>query len=191
MQPIVSSASPNGIDPTLLGMDADRISLHINVVSHNGTVIPDRPHMLPAVSVDTTNEMANSPPMSIHLSDTNVRLTTPPNAGSAGNAQATNVRVNTPPHIGTRSRNVQGANDRPTTPPNIATSAARTAKDIPNKTPTKRPAKRPQVNLSPAVHQTRAQKMKKKVTDDDRAALEAQNMVQSGSRRRVKPTRRH
>jgi hypothetical protein len=76
----------------------------------------------------------------------------------------------------------------PTTPQNENAGSA----DNPNhnKTPQKQLGKRAQANLSPQTNrQSRGNQKKKKLTDDDRAAMEAQNMVQSGSRRR-KPTRR-
>jgi hypothetical protein len=82
-----------------------------------------------------------------------------------------------------------GSNVRPTTAPNdIAGSVNNTQV---HKTPKKRLGKRAQANLSPqAIPQTQNNNKKKKITDDDLAAIEAQNMVQSGSRRRIKPTRR-
>ena len=62
---------------------------------------------------------------------------------------------------------------------------------IQNKTPKKKLGKRTQANLSPqTVKQTRNTNKKKKITDDDLAALEAQKMMQSGSKRKSKPTRR-
>jgi hypothetical protein len=77
---------------------------------------------------------------------------------------------------------------RPTTPPNADAGSAHNPNH--NKTPPKQLGKRGQANLSPQTNrQKRGNVKKKKLTDDDRAAMEAQNMVQSGSRRR-KPTRR-
>lgn len=77
-------------------------------------------------------------------------------------------------------------NIRPTTPPIAADVSTNTFK-----TPKKRLGKRAQKNLSPqTLHEKQNRNKKKKVTDDDLAALEAQNMVQSRSRRRNKPNRR-
>lgn len=77
---------------------------------------------------------------------------------------------------------------RPTTPPNEDACSAHNPNH--NKTPEKQLGKRGQANLSPQTNrQKRGNRKKKKLTDDDRAAMEAQNMVQAGSRRR-KPTRR-
>jgi len=77
----------------------------------------------------------------------------------------------------------------PTTPPiNIAELDSNT-KGAKIKTSKKQLGKRAQANLSPLnMNQTRSKK--KKLTDDDHAALEAQNMVQSGSKRKIKRTRR-
>src|SRR6266496_683628 len=81
-------------------------------------------------------------------------------------------------------------NVRPTTHPNDNAGPAGDGQEIRNKTPKKRLGKRTQ-NLSPqTTHRTQTQSKKKKVTDDDLAALEAQNMMQSGSRQRSKPTQR-
>ena len=75
---------------------------------------------------------------------------------------------------------------RPTTPLSAEAGSA----PNPHKTPQKQLGKRSQANLSPQTNrQLRGNSKKKKITDDDRAAMEAQNIVQSGSRRR-KPTRR-
>ncbi len=66
----------------------------------------------------------------------------------------------------------------PTMPPIIAAVVG-------TKTPKKRLGKRAQKNLTPQTlprNQNTNKKKKKKFTDDDLAALEAQNMVQSGSR---------
>jgi hypothetical protein len=94
---------------------------------------------------------------------------------------ATNAAVNS------TSSPLPSSHVRPTTPPiNHAESGANT-KGAKIKTPKKRLGKRAQANLSP-LNQTRSKK--KKLTDDDRAALEAQNMVQSGSKRKIKRTQR-
>ena len=83
-----------------------------------------------------------------------------------------------------------GRNARPTTPPNDNTRSDKNGKQIP-KTSKKRLGKRARGNLSPQViPQTRGNNKKKKVTDDNLAAIEAQNMVQSGSRRQRKATKR-
>lgn len=75
---------------------------------------------------------------------------------------------------------------RPTTPEN----ENMTESGMMPRTPKTRLGKRAQAQLSPpAVRETRGKNKKKKITDDDRAALEALHMVQSGSRRRTKVTR--
>jgi hypothetical protein len=80
---------------------------------------------------------------------------------------------------------ISNTNIRPTTPP--ITDADVGANTF--KTPKKRLGKRAQKNLTPqTLPQNQNANKKKKVTDDDLAALEAQNMVQAGSRRRSKPT---
>jgi hypothetical protein len=85
----------------------------------------------------------------------------------------------------------QDANNCPTTPPNNNADLDNNAEEIPNNAPQQRLGKRGQADLSPQMkRQTRTAKKKKKVTDDDLAALEAQKMVQSGSKRRSKPTQR-
>jgi hypothetical protein len=81
-----------------------------------------------------------------------------------------------------------GSNVRPTTPPNNNAESVEKTLGNQNKTPKKRVGKRAQANLSPQT--TRRNTKKKKVTDDDLAAIEAQKMVQSESKRRKKPTRR-
>lgn len=80
-------------------------------------------------------------------------------------------------------------NTRPTTPPNNATESAHTP--MLKKTPKKRLGKRPQANVSPQTNRhPQGSRKKKKITDDDLAAMEAQNMGQLGARRRTKPTRK-
>jgi hypothetical protein len=80
---------------------------------------------------------------------------------------------------------------RPTTPGNNDAGSETPAQEALTRTPKKRLGKRPQVNVSPqTTRPTRGNNKKKKVSADDRAALEAQNMIQSGSRRKSKPTRR-
>ena len=80
--------------------------------------------------------------------------------------------------------------DHPTTPPNTNADSGADPERIRHKTPDKQLGKRSQANLSPqAMRQTQSKK-KKKVTGDDLAALEAQEMMQSGSRRRGKRTQR-
>jgi hypothetical protein len=81
-----------------------------------------------------------------------------------------------------------GSNIRPTTPSDKNPGSAINPNPT---TPKPKLGKRAQVNVSPQeIHQTRGNKKKKKVTDDDLAAMEAQNMVQSGSRRRIKRGRK-
>jgi len=81
-----------------------------------------------------------------------------------------------------------GSSVHPTTPPNEDAGSAHNPNH--NKTPPRQLRKRGQGDLSPQTNrQKRGKSKKKKLTDDARAAMEAQNMVQSGSRRR-KPTRR-
>lgn len=84
-------------------------------------------------------------------------------------------------------------NVRPITPPNNDAESVDKANGTRERTPKKRLGKRAQamVNLSPqTVRQTRSTKKKKKMTNDDLAAIEAQKMLQPGSRRRTKTTRR-
>ena len=79
---------------------------------------------------------------------------------------------------------------RPTTPLNVPSTTAE-PEPLPPKTPKKSLGKRPQANLSPnMIRETQGKKKRKKVTNDDLAALEAQEMMQSGSRKR-KATKRH
>ena len=86
--------------------------------------------------------------------------------------------------------NPASRSENPTRTPNDIPSSVAITPVAPNKSAKKKVTKRAQPNLTPgAMIQTRNTK-KKKVTDDDLAALEAQNMVQSGSKRRRKPTRR-
>ena len=81
-----------------------------------------------------------------------------------------------------------GSSVRPTTPSNINPGSAINPNDM---SPTQQLGKRPQPNISPqGIRQTQGNRKKKKVTDDDLAAMEAHNMVQSGSRQRIKPTRK-
>jgi hypothetical protein len=79
-----------------------------------------------------------------------------------------------------------GSTVRSTTPPN---ADADSAHNTHNKTPQQRLGKRVQANLSPQTNRQQRKSKKKKITADDRAAMEAENMVQSGSRQR-KATRR-
>jgi len=75
-----------------------------------------------------------------------------------------------------------------TTPPNADADLAQNKNY--NKTPQQKLGKRVEANLSPRTNrQQQGNSKKKKLTADDRAAMEAQNLVQSGSRQR-KPTRR-
>jgi hypothetical protein len=84
---------------------------------------------------------------------------------------------------------LSGCNMCPSTPPNATAESAPNANEVAKRIPKKQLGKKMQANLSPqTIRQTRTKK--KKMTDDDRAAIEAQNMVQSGSRRRSKPTQR-
>lgn len=86
--------------------------------------------------------------------------------------------------------NPASRSESPTQTPNNNLSSVAINPVPPKKSAKKKVTKRAQPNLSPgAMIQTRNTK-KKKVTGDDLAALEAQNMVQSGSKRRSKPTRR-
>src|SRR6266540_2018696 len=139
------------------------------------TVVPDGVHMPPEGNIDIGQHLPPAhgivgPSLSSHLSATNVPTT----------HLNDNVCLTTPPNNTVW----------PTTPLNDNASPAGDGQEIQNKTPKKRLGKRIQ-NLSPqTTHQTQTQSKKKKVTDDDLAALEAQNMMQSGSRRRSKPTQR-
>jgi hypothetical protein len=85
---------------------------------------------------------------------------------------------------------VPATNDHPTTSTmNTAGSVADPDSILP-KSAKKKVGKRAKPNLSPQMHQKQTTNKRKKVTDDDLAALEAQQMMQSGSRRRIKPTQR-
>ena len=75
--------------------------------------------------------------------------------------------------------------DQPTTPLNAAAEPGPI-----HKTPKKQLGKRPQVNLSPQTVRVPRNHKKKKLTDDDRAAMEAQEMIESESKRIRKPARR-
>jgi hypothetical protein len=120
----------------------------------------------------------------INISPDGVHMPPEANTNIGQNLQLpTNVNVNPPL---SSARNV-----RPTTPPNSNAVVASNTKGIQKKTPKKRLGKRAQANLSPqTMHQAGRMNKKKKMTDDDRAALEAQNMVQAGSKRKSKPTQR-
>lgn len=99
---------------------------------------------------------------------------------------------NTRPHVQSPIHSSTSM-DRPTTTPNNDAGSAENSNETRERTPKKGRGKRAQANanLSPqTVRQTRNAKKKKKITDDDLAAMEAQNMVQSGTRRRTKSTRR-
>ena len=113
------------------------------------------------------------PLLSSHLSATNVHLTTPP---------IINVRPTTHPNDNVHLTTPPNNTVWPTTPPNDNAGPAGDGQEIRNKTPKKQLGKRTQ-NLSPqTMHRTQTQSKKKKVTGDDLTALEAQNMMQSGSR---------
>jgi hypothetical protein len=82
-----------------------------------------------------------------------------------------------------------GSAIRPTTPPNCNAESA----NRPNvkKTPKKQLGKRPQANVSPQTNRhPQGSRKKKKITDDDLAAMEAENMGRLGARQRTKPTRK-
>ena len=99
---------------------------------------------------------------------------------------------NTGPHVQSPIHSSTN-NVRPTTPLNNDAESVDKANGTHERTPKKRLGKRAQANanLSPqTVRQTRSTKKKKKMTNDDLAAMEAQNMLQSGSRRRTKTTKR-
>jgi hypothetical protein len=153
------------IDPTLLGQDTIQIGNAMNSF-HNAPVIADRAHRPSVVHTNATKGLNSR---STDTEMVNLPINDPPTP---------------PPTIGAEmAHDAEGTNIRLTTPPIGALAS-------PKKTPKKRVKKRPQTNLSPdTIPQTRSQKRKKKVTDDDLAALEAHNMVRSG-RRRIKPTRR-
>ena len=71
---------------------------------------------------------------------------------------------------------------RPITPPNLSAGSNEPSERT-QQTPKTRLGKRAQANLSPqAKPQAQSKSKKKKVTDDDRAALEAQDMVRPGSK---------
>jgi len=128
---------------------------------------------------EQTWQLDGSPLNSRSLMDVEMALrvspSTPPNDGQ------TNDQAHT-------SELRPGSTVRPTTPPNEDAGSAHNPNH--NKTPPKQLGKRGQANLSPQTNrQKRGNRKKKKITDDDRAAMEAQNMLQSGSRQR-KPTHR-
>ena len=76
------------------------------------------------------------------------------------------------------------SNDHPATKPN------HNAESVPNPIRTTRLGTEAPANLAPQpLPQTQTTNKRKKLTADDRAALEAQEMVQSGTRRRSKRTR--
>jgi hypothetical protein len=148
-------------------------------VTIDPALLSNETSLLPSVSrglLQNTGLHAQPP---IHLSTAMVRPTTPnSNAGSVDNTQ---------PPIPSSTSII-----RPITPPNNNAGSADNTNGI-QRTPKKGRGKRAQANanLSPqTARQTRSTKKKKKITDDDRAAMEAQNMVQSGTRRRTKTTRR-
>ena len=160
------------IDPILDAPDTDRVGHHLDSV-HSTGVMPDGPHIRPEVNRD---DCENRPLLGDAMANEPARSTLP--SGTA--------------HPNTEARSAISTNVRPTTPPYIDAGSAMRQDVHPTTPPKKRGGKRPQVNLSPAQGlQTWGQKKKRKVTDDDLAAIEAQNMVQSGSRRRGKATRRH
>jgi hypothetical protein len=80
--------------------------------------------------------------------------------------------------------------ESPTQAPNDIPNSVAITPVAPNKSARKKITKRAQPNLSPGAMIEARNTKKKKVTDDDLAALEAQNMLQSGSKRQRKPTRR-
>jgi hypothetical protein len=96
-----------------------------------------------------------------------VCLTAPPNEGQTNDPSSSERGSLLPPEVGSIVR--------PITPPNADASSAHDPNC--NKTPTKRLGKR-------------ANCKKKKLTDDDRAAMKAQSMVQSGSRPRTQTRRK-
>ena len=125
----------------------------------------------------------NIPPIIVPQPSITTRSTVPPSEDSGQDHQPSRPSIIPPVTASLPS----GSTVRPTTPPNDTAGHVDNANRV-HKTPKKRLGKRPQANLSPhKIHQTRNHK-KKKLTDDDLAAMEAQNMLQSGSRRRTKPT---
>ena len=74
-------------------------------------------------------------------------------------------------------------NDCPTTPQDANADSAADPDHIHHKTPKQRLSKRGQPDLSPQMKcQTKTMMKRKKVTDNDLAALEAQQMMQSGTK---------
>jgi len=114
----------------------------------------------------------------------------PLNSGSLMDVEmAPQVSPSAPPNEGQTNDQAHtselrpGSTVRPTTPPNEDAGSAHNPNH--SKTPPKQLGKRGQANLSPQTNrQKRGNRKKKKITDDDRAAMEAQNMLQSGSRQR-------
>jgi hypothetical protein len=162
MRYIEPEPAPNVIDPALLG----QAEQHHQNEDINPALVSQAEQ--PQQYNDTSPMLCDVPPETVHPTE-------PPRHG----------QTDDPFHISCRTPEVDGI-DRPTTPPN-----AEAGPNHHNKTPQKQLGKRGQANFSPQSNrQQRGNQKKKKITDDDRAALEAQNMAQSGSRRR-KPTRRY
>lgn len=99
-----------------------------------------------------------------------------------------NRDVSSPIHS-LRSLNPFDSSIRPTTPP-IQNASSGTNTLGTHTTPPAQLGKRAQVNTSPQMSRRRSKNKKKKVTDNDLAALEAQKMVQYGAKRKSKPNRR-
>ena len=152
--------APTPIDPALLGRDSEQIGHRNNEDSHAIHTVPE----ILRIPIQTKENGGES-------------LQSPSNAGIGNPVVITNHPA--------------GLNDCPTTPPIDNTDSADVAFANRTKTPRNTNQKRAQANLSPqALRRSQRTNKKKKMTDDDLAALEAQNILESGTRRRSKPTRR-
>ena len=174
-----SSRQMIAIDPALLGqIGADPGPTEIVGQQINAIINPP----LNSQSSSYTN-LATLPPNNT-ANNTNVNERPPTlnqqNVAEIGGADPGPIAIGSSHEPG----HISNTDIRPTTPPITVAVGANTFK-----TPKKRLGKRVQKNLSPqTLPQNQNTNKKKKVTDDDLAALEAQNMVQAGSRRRSKPT---
>jgi hypothetical protein len=176
-------------DPALLDQDSVPFEQQINDHSHDDTTILQGNNQTP---MDINRNVGQQPQPTIttvgppHSSGTNVHPTGPPNNDADPDSNTQDIGDHHQP-LTVNNKQLPGANIRPTTPSNINIANPDTNTQDP--THKKQLGKRAQANLSPqSARQTGAASKKKKVTDDDLAAIEAQKMVQSGSRRRTKPT---
>jgi hypothetical protein len=119
----------------------------------------------PALHAHDANETAQQPDENSHTGD---KAPAPPEADPTMQNAPTSVH--------------HSSNDHPAMEPN------HNAESVPTPIRNTRLGPTPAANLSPQpLPQTQTTNKRKKLTADDRAALEAQEMVQSGTRRRSKP----